>query len=98
VGGTPESDNLAHLLTDVQAASFVGLPPHDGGVLSSYIDGIRGLLDRHSQSQDGICAERGDAEAARKIAGELNGLQDSMRHALVTGKLFAFWPQSVKAT
>jgi hypothetical protein len=67
-------------------------------VLPSYIDGVRGLLDRYAQSPDGLRAERADAQAMRKIADALNGLQDSMRHALVTGKLFAFWPQTVKAS
>jgi hypothetical protein len=97
-GSAAGGDNLARLPTEQQAASFVGLPPHDGGVLPSYIDGIRGLLDHHSQSLDGSRAETGDAEAMRKIAGELNDLQDAIRHALIAGELFAFWPQTVKVS
>lgn len=90
------SDGFARMPTDRQAASFVGLS-QDDGVLSSYSDGVRGALDRYSQSPDGSRAEEGDPEATRKIASQLDKLQDALRDGLMAGKLFAFWPQAVKA-
>jgi Domain of unknown function (DUF4261) len=90
------SDGFARMPTDREAASFVGLP-EDDGVLSSYIDVVRGVLDGYSQSPDGNRAEEGDPDATRKIASGLNEVQDAMRDGLMTGKLFAFWPQAVKA-
>lgn len=96
MGRAPASDGFARMPTDRQAASFVGLP-RDDGVLSSYIDGIRGVLDRYSQSPDGNRAEDGDPDATRGIASELSKLQRTMRDGLTAGKVFAFWPQAVKA-
>lgn len=93
-GSAPASDGFARIPTDRQAASFVGLP-QDDGVLSSYMDVVRGALDHYSQSLDGKRAEERDLDATRKIAGGLNELQDAMRHGLIAGKLFAFWPQAL---
>jgi hypothetical protein len=96
-GGAPGSKNLDRFPTDLQAASFVGLPPHDGGVLQSYINVVYGILDQYSRSQEGLRAEAGDEEATRLIASELDNLQTAMRNALATGQLFAFWPVATNA-
>src|SRR5882757_7625537 len=78
------SDGFARMPTDREARSFVGLP-QDDGVLSSYMDVVRGALDHYSQSPDGNRAEEGDVDATRSIASGLNELQVAMRHGLTAG-------------
>jgi hypothetical protein len=81
------------------SANFVvGLPPYDGGVFPTYIDGVRGILDRDlSQSAGGIRAAAGDAEATRRIANELSILHGAMQHALDNRNLIACWPDAVRS-
>jgi Domain of unknown function (DUF4261) len=107
VDGAPASGSFAHSLkqlfqskgitdlarfpTDQQAAAFVGMPPHDGGVLSSYIDGIRGVIGRMPRLPKCQRAHT-DADARNRLAAEVREFEASIRHALVNRNLFAFYP------
>jgi hypothetical protein len=86
------SDRLAALVpTDQQAGSCVRPPPDNGGVLEPYMGGIRGFFDAASQS---LAGQEGNGEAVSKLAVKLNELQDVMREALATGKLFSCYPKT----
>jgi hypothetical protein len=91
-GGASSSDRLAaRLPTDQQAASCVRPPPDNGGVIEPYMGGIRRFFDAASQS---LAGQEGNAEAVSKLAVKLNELQDVMREALATGKLFSCYPKT----
>src|SRR5262249_18523818 len=83
--------DLARFPTDQQAAGFVGMPPYDGGILSSYIDGIRRVIGSKQRLADYHLAHP-DMDARHGLAAELRTFQASMQHALVNQKLFAFYP------
>src|SRR5262249_1080771 len=82
--------DLSPLPPDHEVASGVGLPPRDGGVLSSYIDGVRGMFGKFERSPDGARAEAGDGQAARNVAGEVRKLRDAMNAAIQDGRLYAY--------
>src|SRR4051812_27874613 len=84
--------DLARFPTDQQAASFVGMPPRDGGILSSYIDGIRGVVGRMPRLPECQRAHT-DMYARNRLVAEVREFEASMQHALVNHTLFAFDPQ-----
>ena len=110
--GAPASGRFAHSLkqlfqpraitdlgrfpTDQQAAAFVGMPPHDGGILSSYIDGVRGVIGRMLRLPECQHAHT-DADARNRLAAEVREFEASMQHALVNQRLFAFYPPHQEA-
>jgi hypothetical protein len=92
----PSRDGFAHMPTDREAAFVVGLP-RDDGVLSSYIDVLRGMLRLLSQSPDADRAEAGDPDAIGKIASQVNTWQGKLSEGIIAGKLLPYWPTTVKA-
>lgn len=92
----PSHDSFAHMPTDREAASVVGLP-RDDGVLTSYSDVLRNILRVMSQSPDAARAEAGDPDATGKIASEVNKVQGKLRDGITAGKLLPYWPTTVQA-
>src|SRR5262245_4828251 len=88
--------DLARFPTDQQAARFVGVPPYDGGVLSSYIDGVRGCIGRMPRLPECWRAHT-DADARSRLAAEAREFEASMQHALDNHNLFAFNPRQQEA-
>jgi hypothetical protein len=87
---------LARFPTDRQAAGFVGMPPYEGGILRSYIDGVRGCIGRMPRLPE--CQRvHTDADARNRLAAEVREFEASMQHALVNHNLFAFNPRQAEA-
>lgn len=92
------SRNRLYLPVDGDLADLMDSSPHRGRTRSSYNQGMGNLLEELAQSSDGKAALKTgpkgevDLDALSRIAGKLEGIQDTLKIAMVNGDAFPTTP------
>lgn len=87
-----DSRNRLYLPVDGRLADDIESSPHRGRTRSSYNEGLREVLDDLAKTSDGKAALAEDAAALKRVADRIQGVQDTLKVAMINGDLFPTTP------
>ncbi|MFA0924967.1 AHH domain-containing protein, partial [Xanthomonas fragariae] len=86
------STNRLYLPVEGSLADELETSPHRGRTRTSYTDGITLTLDEILDGPDGRAALTNDPVALKRVAEQINELQDTLKVALINGDVYATTP------